>query len=74
LIGTVEEVHGTQHKIEFVPMLLDPFSAGGRVNGIIIELNADADSQIGIFLSQTIDFIEIDSSVIPIVIGKSDVG
>jgi hypothetical protein len=44
------------------------------VNGIVIELNASADSQIGISLPQTIDFIEVDSSVITIVIGKGYVG
>ena len=55
-------------------MLLNPFSAGRRVNGIVIELNASADSQIGISLPQTIDFIEVDSGVITIVIGKGYVG
>jgi hypothetical protein len=44
------------------------------VNGIVIELNASSDSQIGISLSQMIDFIEVDSGVITIVIGESDVG
>jgi hypothetical protein len=73
LIVAIKEVHGAQDKIEFVPMILDPFSAGGGVNGIIVELNASADSQVGISVPQTIDFIEVDSSVITIVIGKSDV-
>jgi hypothetical protein len=44
------------------------------MNGIIIELNARADSQIGVSLAQTIDLIEIDSGVITIVIGKSNIG
>jgi hypothetical protein len=44
------------------------------VNGIVIEFNAGADSQIGIFLLQTIDFIDVDSGVITIVIGKGYVG
>jgi len=43
------------------------------VNGIVIELNASADSQMRISLPQTIDFIEIDARVITIMIGKSDV-
>jgi hypothetical protein len=55
-------------------MLLNPVSAGRRVNGIIIELNAGADSQIGVSLPQTIDLIEINSGVITIVIGKSNIG
>jgi hypothetical protein len=44
------------------------------VNGIVIELNAGADSQIGVSLPQTIDLIEIDSGVITIVIRKSNIG
>ena len=74
LVVAIEEVHGAQDKIEFVPMLLNPFSAGRRMDGIVIELNARADSQIGISLPQTIDFIEVDSGVITIVIGKGYVG
>src|SRR5882724_3808713 len=73
-IGATKKVHGTENKIEFVPMLLNPFSAGFRVNGIVIELNASADSQMRISLTQTIDFIEVDARVITIMIGKSDVG
>jgi hypothetical protein len=73
-IAATKEVHGAENKIEFVPMLLNPFSAGRRVNGIVIELNASAESQIGISFPQMIDFIEVDSGVITIVIGKSDVG
>ena len=71
LIVAIKEVNGAQDKIEFVPMLLNPFLAGRRVNGIVIEFNASADSQIGIFLPQTIDFIEVDSGMITIVIGKA---
>jgi hypothetical protein len=55
-------------------MLLNPVSACRRVDGIIVELNAGADSQIGVSLPQAIDLIEIDSGVITIVIGKSDIG
>ena len=74
LIGAIKEVHRAENKIESVPMLLDPFSAGWRVNGIVIELNASSDSQIGMSLPQMIDFIEVDSGVITIVISESDVG
>jgi hypothetical protein len=74
LIAATKEVHGAENKIEFVPMLLNPFSPGRRMNGIVIELNAGAESQIRISLSQMIDFIEVDSGVITIVVGKSDVG
>jgi hypothetical protein len=55
-------------------VLLNPGSAGRRVNGIVIELDPGADSQIGISFPQAIDFIEINPGVITIVIGKSDVG
>src|SRR5207247_949393 len=74
LIGAIEEMNRAQDKIEFVPMLLNPVSASRRVNGIIIELNAGADSQIGVSFPQTIDLIEIDSGVVTIVIGESNIG
>jgi hypothetical protein len=63
-----------QDKVELVPMLLNPIPSGPRVNGIVVELDPGADSQIGISFPQTIDFIEADSGVIAIVIGKSDIG
>src|ERR1044072_9134155 len=37
LIGATKKAPGTENKIEFVPMLLNPFPAGFRVNGIVIE-------------------------------------
>ena len=49
LIGAIEEMNGAQDKIELVPMFLNPVSASGRVNWIVIELDAYPDSQIGIF-------------------------
>ena len=73
LFGAIEEMHRAEDKIELVPMLLDPVSAGRRVNRIVIELDAGADSQIGIFVPQTIDLIEVYSGVITIVIGKRDI-
>ena len=73
LFGAIEEMHRAEDKIELVPMLLDPVSAGRRVNRIVIELDAGADSQIGIFVPQTIDLIEVYSGVITIVIGKRHV-
>jgi len=74
LIGASKEMNRAQDKIELVPMLLNPVSASRRVDWVIIELDARADSQIGISFPQTIDFIEVDSCVITIVISKSDVG
>ena len=54
-------------------MLLNPVAARCRMNRVVIELDTGADSQIGIFFAQPIDFIEIDSLVVPVVIGKSNV-
>ena len=54
-------------------MLLNPVAARRRMNRVVIELDAGADSQIGIFVAQLINFVEIDSAVVPIVIGKSNV-
>src|SRR5207247_8367456 len=47
LIGAIEEMNRAQNKIKFVPVFLNPVSASRRVNGIVIELDAGADSQIG---------------------------
>jgi hypothetical protein len=54
-------------------MLLDPLSAGRRVNGIVVKFDAGADSQIGISVPQPIDLIKVYSGMITIVIGKRDV-
>ena len=43
------------------------------MNGIVIQFDPGADFQIGISFSQATDFIKIDSGVVPIVIGESDV-
>ena len=73
LIVAIKKVDGAQDKIELIPMLLDPFSPGFRVDWIIVQLDAGANFQIDIFVTQTVDFIKIDSGVIPIVIGESNV-
>ena len=73
LIVAIKKVDGAQNKIELIPMLLDPFSPGFRGDWIIVQLDAGANFQIDIFVTQTIDFIKIDSGVIPIVIGESNV-
>src|SRR5438477_7312376 len=73
LIGAIKEMNRAQDKIELVPMFLNPLSASGGVNRIVIELDSRPDSQIGISFTQTIDFIEVDSGVITIMIGESDV-
>src|SRR5438094_7585691 len=74
LIGAIKEMNRAQDKIELVPMLLNPVSASRRVDWVVIELDACANSQIGISFPQTIDFIEVDSGMITIVICESDVG
>src|SRR5437879_13091589 len=74
LISAIKEMNRAQDKIELVPMLLNPVSASRRVDWVVIELDASADSKIGISFPQTIDFIEVDSGVITIVISESDVG
>jgi hypothetical protein len=43
------------------------------MNRIVVQFDAGTDSQIGISVPQTIDFIEVYSSMITIVIGKRDV-
>jgi hypothetical protein len=43
------------------------------MDGIVIQLDPRADPQIGISFPQPIDFIKIDSSVVTIVIGESNI-
>ena len=44
LVASLKEMHGTQNKIEFVPMFLDPLSSSRRTRRIIVELDAGTDS------------------------------
>src|SRR5437870_7623579 len=74
LIRTIEEMNRAKDKIELVPMLLNPVSASHGVDWVVIELDARADSQIRIFFPQAIDFTEVNSGVITIMISESDVG
>ena len=43
------------------------------MDGIVIQLDPRADPQIGISFPQPIDFIKINSSVVTIVIGESNI-
>ena len=43
------------------------------MDGVVIQFNPRPDLQIGISLPQAIDFIKIDSGVITIMIGESDI-
>ena len=74
LIGAIEEMNRPEHKIELVPMFLNPVSASRGVSRVVIELDARADLQIRISFAHTINFIEVDSGVITIVISESNVG
>src|SRR6267378_7964319 len=69
----IEVMNRAEHEIEFVPILFDPFSSGTRSLRIVIELDAGTDFQIGIRDAQFIDFIEIDSGMETIVIGKRNI-
>ena len=69
----IEVMNRAEHEIEFVPILFDPFSSGTRSLRIVIELDAGTDFQIGIRGAQFIDFIEIDSGMETIVIGKRNI-
>jgi hypothetical protein len=43
------------------------------MDGIVIQLDPGADPQIGISFPQAIDFIKVDSGVVAVVIGESDI-
>jgi hypothetical protein len=62
-----------ENKIEQAPIFLDPGAAGrGRLR-IVIQLDPGTDFYVRISRAQFIDLIEIDPSVVTIVIGKCDV-
>src|SRR6266404_3404973 len=42
LIVALEEMHGAENEIEFVPIFLDPFSPRGRTLRIVVQLDAGA--------------------------------
>jgi hypothetical protein len=63
-----------ENEIEPVPVFLDPLPTSGGTFRIVIQLEASTNFHIGICVAQFIDFVEIDSFVIPVVIGKGDVG
>ena len=44
-----------------------------ETDGVVIKLDSRADPQIGISFPQPIDFVKIDSGVVTIVIGESDI-
>src|ERR1035441_9080593 len=66
-------MHGAENEIQFVPMFLHPFATGRRIHRIVVELNSSANFQVDMLFAQLVDLIEIDSSAITIVIGKSDI-
>src|SRR5687768_2072896 len=74
LIDTIEKMDGTEDKIEAVPMLLDPPAASHGVDGIVVELDAGANFHVGVRGPQFVNYIEIDSFVVTIVISEGDVG
>src|SRR6266581_8584215 len=69
----IEVMDRAENEIELVPILFDPLSSGGRCLRIVVELDAGPDLHIGIRCAQLVDFIEIDSGMETIVIGKRDV-
>ena len=73
LIVPIQEMHRAQNKIQLVPMLFDPFAAGGGMDWIVVQFDTSADSQIGISFPQAIDFTKIDSGVVTIMIREGDI-
>src|SRR5438067_10748323 len=73
LINPTEVVNGTEDEIEPLPILLDPFSSSRARFRVVIKLNPGANLYVRILFTQTIEFIEIDASMITIVIGEGDI-
>src|SRR4051794_18707463 len=66
LIVAIQKMNGPEHKIELLPMFLNPVSTSCRMNRVVVELDPSADPQIRIFFAQTIDFAEIYTGVITV--------
>ena len=64
---------GTEDEIEPLPILFDPFSSSRACFRIVIKLDPGANFYVGIFFTQTIEFVEIEAAMIAIVISKSDI-
>ena len=53
--------------------MFDPFSSSRARFRIVIKLNPGANFYVRIFLTQAIEFIEINAGMIPIVISEGDI-
>jgi hypothetical protein len=63
-----------ENEIEPLPILLDPFSPNRAGFWIVVELNAGTNFYVRISFPQPIEFVEIDSGMITVVIGESEIG
>ena len=68
-----QEMDGTEHEIEPVPILLHPAAAIRGVHRIVIQLDPGANFQIGIRRAQPLDLIEIDAAMVTVVIREGDI-
>jgi hypothetical protein len=74
LIGAIEVMNRAKNEIEAVPVFLHPGASGSRGFGIVVQLEARADFDVGIRGAQFDDLVEIDSGVITVVIGEREIG
>jgi len=63
-----------ENEIEPFPILLDPFPPSRAGFWIVIELNAGTNFYVRISFPQPIEFVEIDSGMITVVIGEGEIG
>ena len=73
LVHPIQKMDRAEDEIEALPVFLDPALPRDGVDGIVIQFQARTDFDVRIRCAQLFDFIEIDSFVIPVVIGKGDV-
>jgi hypothetical protein len=64
---------GPENEIEPLPIFLDPRATGSGSLGVVIQLESGANFDVGICRAQFVDFVEINSGVVTIVIRERDV-
>src|ERR1043166_8419179 len=74
LFRIIEVMNRAENKIQFFPVLLDPFPTARGGLRIIIKFDSGANPQIGMAHAELFEFIEIYPCAVTIVVGKSNVG
>ena len=69
----IEKMDRAEDEIEPVPIFLHPFTSGVGMDGVVIQLNPGANSEIRVGIAKAVDHIEVDALMITIVISKCEI-